>query len=172
MVNVVLVDSQDKEIGQMEKVAAHLGDGHTHRAFSIIIFNSHGETLIAQRSADKMLWPLIWDNACASHPLPDEDYITAGERRLTEELGFTCKLILADIFQYSAKYKDIGSENELCATLIGEYNGPVNPAADEVADYKWINIPDLKADMVADPDKYTVWFKIAIDRLTEQGKIK
>ncbi len=172
MVNVVLVDGSDNEIGQMEKVAAHMNEGTMHRAFTAIVFNSRGETLIAQRSADKMLWPLVWDNTCASHPLPDEDYVIAGERRLSEELGFTCKLILADIFAYSAKYKDIGSENELCATLIGEYNGEINPVADEVADYKWINIPDLKADMAEYPDKYTIWFKIAIDRLADQGKIK
>jgi len=171
MSDVVLVDDQDNEIGLMEKVTAHLGDGVTHRAFTSLVFNYKGETLIAQRCADKMLWPLFWDNTCASHPLPGEDYVTSGERRLTEELGFTCKLNVADRFQYKLNYNGIGSENEVCTTLIGVYNGEVYPVATEVADYKWISIHELKNDMIASPDKYTIWFKIALDRLIEQGKI-
>jgi isopentenyl-diphosphate delta-isomerase len=66
MVNLVLVDENDNQVGVKEKIAAHLGDGDLHRAFSILIFNSKGETLVTQRSAEKMLWPLFWDSACAS----------------------------------------------------------------------------------------------------------
>lgn len=172
MIDLILVDAQDNEIGVMEKVQAHLGEGTLHRAFSAIVFNSKGETLIAQRSAGKMLWPLYWDNTCASHPFPGEGIVESGERRLSEELGFTCPLKKVDVFQYQEKYLDVGAENELCATLIGEYNGAVNPVESEVVDYKWISIDDLKKDMLANPDKYTIWFKIAIDRLLEQGLIK
>lgn len=171
MADLVLVDSQDNEIGVMEKVQAHLGDGTLHRAFSAIVFNKNGEALIAQRSAGKMLWPLNWDNTCASHPFPGEDIVASGERRLSEELGFTCPLKKVDVFQYQAKYLDVGAENELCATLIGEYNGLVDLVESEVADYKWVSITDLKSDMVTNPDKYTIWFKIAVDRLIEKGII-
>lgn len=172
MVKVVLVDSQDNEIGLKDKVEAHLGEGDLHRAFTAIVFNKKGETLIARRSADKMLWPLYWDNTCASHPLPGEGYVESGERRLSEELGFTCPLEAVDRFQYQEKFKDIGSENELCTTLVGEYDGEVYPVAEEVADYKWISIKDLKADMSDNPEKYTIWFRIALDRLIEQGRIR
>jgi len=171
MSDVILVDDNDNAVGSMEKVAAHLGDGTTHRAFTVLVFNDKGETLITQRSAEKMLWPLFWDNTCASHPLQGETYEQAAEKRMPEEMGFECKLQVVDRFKYALKYKDIGSENELCTTLIGEYNGEVYPVATEVSDYKWISIGDLKKDMAERPDVYTVWFKIALDRLIEQGKI-
>lgn len=172
MVNLVLVDEDDNQIGVKEKVAAHLGDGDLHRAFSILVFNSKGETLVTRRSAEKMLWPLYWDSACASHPLENEVQEAAGERRLTEELGFTCKLKNADTFQYKEKYLDVGSENEICAILIGDYDGEVHPVAEEVADYKWMSVRDVLDEMAQNPDKYTIWFKIELDRLIAKGRIK
>ena len=42
---LILVDSQDNEIGFETKGAAHDGDGILHRAFSLFIFNSKGELL-------------------------------------------------------------------------------------------------------------------------------
>ena len=47
---VVLVDEQDQEIGQLEKLEAHRL-GLLHRAFSVLIFNSNGELLLQQRAA-------------------------------------------------------------------------------------------------------------------------
>lgn len=172
MINVVLVDENDNQIDVKEKVAAHMGDGDLHRAFSILVFNDKGETLVAQRSGGKMLWPLYWDSACASHPFENESQEVGGERRLTEELGFTCKLENVDTFQYHEKYLDIGAENEICAILVGEYNGEINPVAEEVADYKWMSVKDVMDDMANNPDKYTVWFKIELDRLIAKGRIK
>ncbi|HBG81784.1 TPA: isopentenyl-diphosphate delta-isomerase [candidate division CPR2 bacterium] len=171
MEKVILVDENDKNIGLEEKVKAHLDEGKLHRAFADFIFNKKGELLIQQRSEKKMLWPLIWDNTCASHPRENESYEKAGERRLLDELGFTCKLKMADKFQYHAAYKDVGAESEVCATLIGEYDGDVKPVKEEVADWKWVNINDLKKDMEENPDKYTPWFIIALERLESLNTI-
>jgi isopentenyl-diphosphate Delta-isomerase len=172
MTDLVLVDENDNQIGLKEKVAAHLGDGDLHRAFSILVFNSRGETLVTQRSTEKMLWPLFWDSVCASHPYENEGQEEAGERRLTEELGFTCKLENADTFQYKEKYLDVGSENEICAILLGNYDGEIHPNPEEVADYKWMSVKDVLDDMDKNPDKYTIWFKIELDRLIKKGRIK
>lgn len=171
MAEVVLVDENDKQVGIMEKMAAHLSEGSLHRAFASFVFNSKGELLVTRRSSEKMLWPLFLDNTCSSHPLQHESYEAAGERRLNEELGFTCYLEIADRFQYSDKFDNIGSENELCTTLIGEYNGEVHPVSREVTDYRWMNVGDIKTDMKHNPDKYTKWFKIALERLIEKGRI-
>lgn len=172
MINVVLVDENDNLIGVKEKIAAHMGDGDLHRAFSILVFNDKGETLVTRRSAEKMLWPLTWDSACASHPFENESQEAGGERRLQEELGFSCKLENVDTFQYHEKYLDIGAENEICAILVGEYNGEVHPIPAEVADYKWMSVKDVLDDMANNSDKYTIWFKIELDRLIAKGRIK
>ena len=172
MSKVVLVDERDNDIGLKDTVEAHLGQGDLHRAFAVFVFNSSGKTLVAKRSAGKMLWPLIWDSACASHPERGESYEEAGERRLIEELGFTCKLKNVDRFQYEGRYSDIGAEKEVCVTLIGEYDGVVKANPEEVAEFKWMDINQLKASMSESPYAYTVWFKIALDRLIEKGIVK
>jgi len=172
MTEVILVDENDKQVGFMDKVTAHLGAGSLHRAFAAFVFNSKGELLVTRRSAEKMLWPLFLDNTCSSHPPQHESYEAAGERRLSEELGFTCHLEIADRFQYSDKFDNIGSENELCTTLIGEYDGEIYPVASEIADYRWMSVDDIKTDMSHQPEKYTKWFKIALNRLIENGRIK
>jgi isopentenyl-diphosphate delta-isomerase len=171
MDQVVIVNENDEEIGLKDKVEAHLGSGALHRAFVVIVFNSNGEILIHQRSAEKMLWPLVWDNACASHPQKGESYEAAGERRLTEELGFTCKLELVDKFEYHAMYKDVGAESELCATLIGKYDGEAKPNPAEIADWKWVSEEKLKEEMEKNSEIYTPWFIIALKRLNELKRI-
>jgi len=171
MTQVVLVDEHDNEIGLKDKVEAHLGLGVMHRAFQVLLFNNKNEVLVVQRSGYKMLWPFVWDGACASHPVKGESYIDAGKRRLVEELGFTCWLDEVDRFTYQSSYGDVGSENELCITLTGNYDGEINPNPDEVASFKWMSLGELRQDILDNSDKYTVWFKIALDRLIEQGKL-
>lgn len=38
----------------------------------------------------------------------------------------------------------------------------LNP--DEVADYKWISLEDLKKDIVEKSESYTQWFKIILEK--------
>ena len=50
---LILVDSCDKEIGELDKEACHDGSGKLHRAISVFIFNRDDELLIQQRHARK-----------------------------------------------------------------------------------------------------------------------
>lgn len=43
MEQVILVDEADREIGSMEKVAAHKNGGTRHRAFSVFVLMSRGD---------------------------------------------------------------------------------------------------------------------------------
>jgi isopentenyl-diphosphate Delta-isomerase len=165
---VILVDENDNVLGYEDKIKAHLGEGKLHRAFSIFIFNNKGELLIQKRASNKMLWPGFWANTCCSHPRKGESYSQAAQRRLKEEMGIRTKPSLMFKFQYQVKYKNIGSENELCAVLKGQYQGDaikVDPK--EVANWKWVKINDLKKDMQSNPQKYAPWFKIEITRIKE-----
>lgn len=161
---LILVNNDDQEIGYKEKSDCHLKEGVLHRAFSVFIFNSKNELLLQQRSAKKMLWPLYWSNTCCSHPRKDEDYEFAAKRRLMEELGISCDVEYLGKFQYQAKYGDVGSENEICAVLIGRYDGYMVANSKEVADYKWIDYEELLNDVDKNPDKYTPWFKSEIEK--------
>lgn len=165
MEKVILVDKNDNQIGLEDKLKAHLGQGILHRAFSVFVFNSKGELLLQQRASEKMLWPLFWTNTCCSHPREGEGYEEGGQRRLKEELGFTCPLEYKGKIRYQASYEDIGSENELCPVLVGEYNGEVLPNKEEVNNFKWVNFDELKKDVSENPDKYTPWLKMELEQI-------
>ena len=164
MEKLVLVNKKDEIVGLEDKEKCHKGKGILHRAFSIYLFNNKGQLLIQQRSKFKKLWPLYWTNSCCSHPSKDESYIRAGRERLREELGFACPLKMVDKFRYQASYKNIGSENELCALLVGKYNGNIKPNFKEIASWEWVDIDKLKNDFKKSPNNYAPWFKIGLRR--------
>ncbi len=167
---LLLVDSDDKIIGKEEKRSCHLGKGNLHRAFSVFLFNKNKELLIQKRSNKKSLWPLFWSNSCCSHPIFDEDYETAAERRLTEELGIKAKLKFLYKFQYQEKFGIIGSENELCAVLVGVSDLAPKPNPDEVSEFKYISLEDLKKQIEEHPDDFTPWFKMEFQKLLSDYK--
>lgn len=170
MEKVILVDTKDTPIGWKEKIAAHRGKGMLHRAFSVLVFNRKGELLIQKRSKEKMLWPGYWSNTCCSHPRKGEEIMKAARRRLKEELGFTCDLTFITKFRYTARYKHIGSEREVCSILVGKYNGSIKPNPKEVQEIKWISLPALKMDIKRNPRQYTPWFKIELRKLYAKSR--
>ena len=165
MKKIVVVDKNDNVIGEESKEKCHEKDGILHRAISILVFNSKNDILITKRSKSKKLWPLYWDNSCSTHPTIDETYEQCGERRLVEEIGFTCKLKMISKFQYQSRYKNVGSENEVCALLVGRYDGKVKPNPDEIDSYEWVDFEELKKDVKENPKKYTPWLMIGLKKI-------
>ncbi|PWL55776.1 MAG: isopentenyl-diphosphate delta-isomerase [Clostridium cadaveris] len=162
MEEVILVDTNDSEIGKMEKMQAHV-EGSLHRAFSIFIFNSKGELLLQQREKGKYHSGGLWTNTCCSHPRVGEDINEAVHRRLKEEMGFDCDLSEKKTFLYHAKFDNDLIEHELDHIFIGYYNGVPIPNKEEVENWKWISTKDLKKELEAQPDKFTYWFKFSIE---------
>ena len=156
---VVLIDRDDNPVGLMEKQQAHHA-GLLHRAFSVFIFNSKNELMIHQRAAEKYHSPKLWTNTCCSHPRENETYEQAAHRRLIEEMGFDCEIQEKFHFIYKAELEEGLFEHELDRVFTGFYEGEVNFNPEEVMDYKWIGMDELKKDIDFNPDKYTAWFKI------------
>ncbi|MBR9690949.1 isopentenyl-diphosphate Delta-isomerase [Candidatus Woesearchaeota archaeon] len=165
MEQVVLVDSDNNELGTMEKIKAHK-KGVLHRAISVFVFNSKGELLIQQRAKHKYHCPKIWANTCCTHPLPNESFIDSAKRRLKEEVGFETELKQEFCFVYKSKFDNGLTEHEYDCVFTGMYDGKVKPNPDEVMDYKWISLKELKQDTKNYPDKYASWFEIALEKLT------
>ena len=90
---VTLVDEHDHQIGVMDKVEAHRGDGKRHRASSVFLFNKNGELLIQQRSKKKIVGALQWGNTCCGNVRPGESCEECALRRLREGLGITTATI-------------------------------------------------------------------------------
>ncbi|MBU1975640.1 MAG: isopentenyl-diphosphate Delta-isomerase [Nanoarchaeota archaeon] len=167
---LILVDANDKELGKEEKIKCHLGDGIKHRAITTFVFNSKGELLLAQRSKEKMLWPEWWDSAMATHVKHGETYEECAERRIPEEMGFDCIFKYLFKFSYEAKYHDVGSENEVCALLVGKYDGEVKPVPTEVMAYKWISLDELREEIKENPGVYCPWLVIALEKYDAMNK--
>jgi len=161
---VVLVNKNNRKIGVEEKIKAHT-TGKLHRAFSIFIFNNKNELLLQQRAKDKYHSAKLWSNTVCSHPKPDETYHKAVHRRLKEEMGFGCKLKKLFCFIYRADFKNGLIENEYDCVFVGEFNGTPKPNSKEIMNYKWILLKDLKLDIKNNPRKYSVWLKIALDKM-------
>jgi len=161
---VILVDENDNPIGKEEKVTCHLPNGKLHRAFTALIFNNEGKLLLTKRSEGKMLWPNDWDGTVASHPRESETYASSAERRMPEEIGISCKMNYVNKFEYHVPYKDIGSENEICGTLIGTIDSfdESSMIKDEISEIKWINPNELKNELEYNRDIYCPWMVIAL----------
>ena len=161
---VILVDENDNPIGKEEKVKCHLPNGKLHRAFTAMIFNNEGKLLLTKRSEGKMLWPNDWDGTVASHPRESETYASSAERRMPEEIGISCKMNYVNKFEYHVPYKDVGSENEICGTLIGTIDSfdESSMIKDEISEIKWINPDELKNELEQNRDMYCPWMAIAL----------
>ncbi len=164
LVEVVLVDENDVQTGCMEKLEAHQR-GLLHRAFSIFIFNTKGEFLLQQRAAEKYHNGGLWTNSCCSHPLPGEEVLSAAHRRLLEEMGFETELSPLFSFIYKASFDNGLTEYEFDHVFTGIYDGNIAIDENEVGDYCFKKLEDVKASLQKDPQKYTEWFKIAFPRV-------
>lgn len=165
---LVLVDGNDNPVGFASKGDCHNGDGILHRAFSLFIFNDRGELLLQQRSGQKRLWPLYWSNSCCSHPRQGEELGEAIHRRLAQELGMSSDLEFIYKFQYQASFGEEGSENELCSVFLGHAAGQVQANVNEVENWRWISPAALSAEIAANEEQFTPWFKMEWSRLHQE----
>ncbi|MEL7186625.1 MAG: isopentenyl-diphosphate Delta-isomerase [Pseudomonadota bacterium] len=156
---LILVDTDDQEIGYRSKAECHDGDGVLHRAFSLFLFNDAGELLLQQRASGKRLWPGYWSNSCCSHPRRGESLEIATMRRLDDELNVSAELEHVYHFCYQARFGDPGSENELCHVFLGRLAGEVHPNDSEIDAIRFVSRADLDAELKQTPDVFTPWFK-------------
>lgn len=158
---LILVDEADNEIGSEEKLAAH-EQALRHRAFSVFVFRKEADEwqlLLQQRQFSKYHCGGLWTNSCCGHPRPGETTVAAGERRLSEEFGFTLSLREEGVFHYVAEFENGLVENEVDHVLIGFYSGEViNPHPDEIAEYRWQSVDALEQLFSKQENDFTPWF--------------
>lgn len=157
--DLILVDIFDKPIGSASKSEAHRL-GRLHRAFSVFLHDGE-RMLIQQRHFEKYHSGGLWANACCSHPRDGETLADAVNRRMQEKLGVTCPVSELGTFVYRHCYSPELAEYEFDHVFMGRFSGEVSPDPAEIADWRWIPYADLAADLIRNPDAYTVWFHTA-----------
>lgn len=166
--DIILVDKDDNQIGTGEKMEIHR-KGILHRAFSVFIWNDKGHLMMQQRALTKYHTPGLWSNTCCSHPMPGEETLDAANRRLKEEMGFECEMKEEMSITYRSQFENDLIEHEYDHVFFGNFNGEPNINREEVNDWKWMSINELMKDVRVNPDNYTVWFKIILDRLRNEN---
>jgi len=183
---LILVDENDKVVGNVSKVDAHLSSLNKtnphHRAFSVFLFNKNNELLIHQRSEKKITFANYWTNSCCSHPLHNEAELVeednlgikrAINRRVNFELGIDLKTF--DDFYYMGKYKYEAvyendkqwSEKEIdyCFVIKRDFEN-VQFNKNEIKDIKWVKKSEVVNFIQKRIDKHkenvTPWFELIL----------
>ena len=162
---LILVDGDDRAIGFLDKSACHDGDGVLHRAFSLFVFNAHGQLLVQRRASNKRLWPGYWSNSCCSHPRRNEDMALAVARRLQQELSLQLQLEFLYKFEYHARFGDVGSEHELCWVYAGRSDAAPVVNTTEIDAWRWLDAATLDRQLADPATPFTPWFKLEWQRI-------
>lgn len=145
----------------VEKLAVHQ-KGLKHLAISVFVMN--GDRILLQRRAmGKYHTPGLWANTCCTHPMWGEGAAACATRRLEEELGITnLPLRHAGKTEYRADLDRNLVEHEVVDLFVAQatLTLPLQLNPDEVMETAWVALPDLAADVQANPDRYTPWLRI------------
>ena len=125
--------------------------------------------LLQQRAAEKYHSAGKWANACCSHPMPGEEAILGGQRRLFEELGLHAELREIATFIYRAELDHGLTEHEYDHVLLGTTDATPMPNPDEVQAWRWASIPRIRKEIAREPEKFAIWYRIIME-LLEQNK--
>lgn len=168
---IVIVDDHDVVTGEEEKGKCHDGEGLLHRGFLAMVFSNTGELLLTRRSDKKRLWPGFWDGSVASHVFRGEDYIQASERRLRQELGIAVSSIEYGFkFRYKARYKEVGTEHEICAVTIVRQveHEQIRPDRNEISDVRFADLKALINEVRKNGNTFTPWLVLALEQMSER----
>ncbi|MEM3416341.1 MAG: NUDIX domain-containing protein, partial [Candidatus Micrarchaeaceae archaeon] len=62
------------------------------------------------------------------------------------------------------------TEWEYDHVIFGSYDGKATPNPDEVMDWRWISLDDLKKEIQKDGEKFTPWLKIVLYKVIQYYK--
>ncbi|WP_249275964.1 isopentenyl-diphosphate Delta-isomerase [Rhodobacter sp. JA431] len=158
----------DGVLTPVEKMEAHR-KGLRHLAISAFVTRGD-KVLLQQRALSKYHTPGLWANTCCTHPYWGEDAQTCTARRLDQELGLH-GLDLRHVGQveYRADVADDMIEHEVVEIFTAEAPEGVEPVPnpEEVETTEWVPIDEIATRIAANPERYTPWLQIYIEKHRE-----
>ena len=80
-------------------------------------------------------------------------------------MGFQTEIKKAFDILYKTELENGITEHEFDHVFTGIWEGSPNPNPTEVADWKWISRSDLELDLKQNPERYTYWFKLIMEKI-------
>lgn len=169
-----LVDKDGNVIGKEVRSKCHNGSMLLHPVIHLHVFNSKKELYLQKRSADKEIFPNLWDSSVGGHIELDESIENAVIREATEELNlqisspvFILKHIIKTQFEQELTYCFYVQTDQI----------PI-PNAEEVSDGRFWKIEEIAASLnknIFTPNfelDFTTFLYKGIDGLQQVSKYK
>lgn len=140
-----ILTKEGKKTGQSCPKSEIHTKGYYHNTVHIWFYDSDGDILLAQRSAKKTLYPLLWDVSVAGHVDAGETLKEAAVREIKEESNFDVKkkyLKKIGVFECFKTYENGIIDNEFHHTYICNLlnaKGDLRPADGEVEGFKLVS---------------------------------
>jgi isopentenyl-diphosphate delta-isomerase len=155
---IQFVDANDQPIGAGTREEAWAKGIH-HRIARVLLKDQQGRLLLQHRSSRKKSYPDRWTDSASGHVDEGEDYETAMQRELLEEIGI--KTPIRFIGKFLSEHVNNGV---LTPVFNGIYEGTIDSSTplvlqeSEVSEVKWFAIEDLKKQIQDSPDTFTPGF--------------
>jgi len=134
---LVEVDKNNKEVGVINKLDAHMDPSRYHRAVHIMLFNTKGEVILQRRAFTKTYDPGAWDMP-GGHQAYGQTMGQTAEIELMEEMGIKPKLNLRRV-----GLKQDGRQSEYYYLYYTINDGPYHYDKHEVVEIKSFNCEKL-----------------------------
>lgn len=153
---VVIVDKDDNVIGAMSRDKA-VQLGKIVRIVRIFLFNSDGELFLQKRGAN-VDFPNLWDQSVGGHVDEGEDYLTAAEREMKEEIGLKGVKLDEIAKYYTESEYTHGQFKRFNMLYSATSDTPLTLEPDEVAGGEWVSLPGLDKMLADGPENFTRGF--------------
>jgi len=148
---IIEVDEDDNQIGLRPRDEFY-GSKYIHRAAHLILLNSKNKVLLQRRSATKKVWPNLFTFS-VDCTVANESYEDCIQREMHEEIGISITAKRLFIFPY---FDNI--DKAWHCVFIGNTDNKITPDAREIQEVKWMDMDELKGDILKNPDKYVPVF--------------
>ena len=164
MTRIPVVNKKDEIIGYRNR--EDLNDSYIARVSGLWVINSKNEVLIAQRALDKIYNPGKWGPSAAGTVEERENYISNIIKEAEEEIGLKTseENLIIGTKEYTETSHKYFRQMYCLKTDLPSSAFKINK--DEVAEIRWIAIPELKKRFDEKPEDFSDGFGMILDELS------
>jgi isopentenyldiphosphate isomerase len=156
-----VVDENDKTIGHKEK--DELSPTDIYRVSRLVILNSKGQILMAQRALTKKKDPGAWGLAVEGTVEEGETYESNIRKEANEEIGITLGSI-----ELGPRFRRRGKYNHFCQVFVCHLDLDIRKLhlqVEEVEQVAWYDVSVLQYEAISTPNKFGYSFKYILDAI-------